>query len=230
MGLGGVGSWTVEALARSGVGSLTLVDLDDVCVSNINRQIHALTSTVGQLKGEVLAQRVADINPHCKVQVKTRFFTESAAAELLEPRYDCIVDAFDVARLKALLAAQCQQRGQPLVVVGGSGGRRDPTAVAVTDLNLTYNDTLLYRVRKTLRMRHGFPRGDAQWGIPTVYSTELPVFPQPDGSVCSTASPEGAPSRLGCANGYGAAAFVTGAFGFAAAARAVAFVTGSASR
>ena len=218
IGLGGVGSWTAEALARSGVGALTLVDLDEICVSNVNRQLHTVDSTVGRLKVEVMAERVRGIHPSCDVRVVDDFFAIDNAGALLAGGYDFVVDAIDVPPLKALLVAMCRERELPVVVAGGTGGRVDPTAIVVGDLNLSKNDGLLRSVRKALRQQHGFPRHRKPWNIPAVFSDELPVYPAADGGVCDRPDPEQAPRRLDCATGYGAASFVTGTFGFVAAA------------
>lgn len=230
IGLGGVGSWTAEALARSGVGALTLIDLDEICVSNVNRQLHTLDGTIGRLKIEVMAERIHGINPDCAVHLVDDFFAQDNAEALLSRGYDHVVDAIDVPPLKALLVAMCRERGLPLVVVGGAGGRVDPTAVVVGDLNKSRNDGLLRRVRKRLRQQHGFERTKGLWEIPAVFSDELPVYPAADGEVCDRPDPENAPRRLDCATGYGAASFVTGTFGFVAASVVVRALSVSSSR
>lgn len=218
VGLGGVGSWAVEALARSGVGALTLVDLDEVCVTNINRQLLALDDTIGRPKAEVLAARVRAINPECRAVAQMAFFTEASAQALLSgERFDYVIDAIDALKNKALLIARCREAGIRVITCGGAGGRRDPTGIRVDDLAFTHRDPLLRYVRKKLRARHGFPRDVEQpFGVPAVYTQEMPLYPQADGSVCETAQP-GADTGINCASGLGAATFVTGAFGFAAA-------------
>jgi len=221
VGIGGVGSWAVEALARSGLGALTLVDLDDVCISNVNRQLPALTGEFGKPKVEVMAARVRLINPDCVVHARQMLFTATTAETLLATPYACVLDAIDQTPMKALLIARCRQRALPIVTTGGAGGRRDPTAIRVDDLARSTHDGLLAATRKLLRDEHGFPRNPRQqFGVPCVFSPEAQVFPARDGSVCAT--PEtGANLRLDCRSGYGTAAFVTGAFGFAAAAQVV---------
>ena len=223
IGIGGVGSWAVEALARSGIGRLTLIDLDEVCISNVNRQLHALNAYVGQPKVEVMAERVRGINPECEVRAVPEFFTESTAGSLLEPPYDFVVDAIDSLAQKCRLIALCRDKTISLVTCGGAGGRRDPTQVRVTDLAFTTHDRLLQKVRDKLRKDFGFPRGEKKFGIDAVYSPESPVFPSRDGTVCAQreASADGQSLRLNCDSGFGTAAFVTGAFGFVAAARVV---------
>jgi tRNA A37 threonylcarbamoyladenosine dehydratase len=217
LGIGGVGAWSAEALARSGIGALTLVDLDEVCVSNINRQLHALTETVGQAKVEVMAQRIRAINPECRVVVEQRFFTAETAQELLAPRYDYVLDAIDSVTNKVLLLALCREKKLPVVACGGAGGRRDATAVRHADLAKVSHDRLLAEVRKRLRKEHGFPGEKQLMGIECIYSAESPVFAQPDGSVCATRPEAEEGSRLNCNGGLGSATFVTGVFGFAAA-------------
>ena len=216
VGLGGIGSWAVEALARSGVGRLTLVDLDEVCVTNVNRQLHALVEEVGRPKVEVMAERVRGINPQCAVQPIMEFFTESNAASLLALRPGCVLDAIDNVGNKCRLIALCHKKGIPIVTCGGAGGKRDATAVRISDLAQTTHDRLLQKVREGLRKEHGFPHGHKPYGIEAVHSSEPPVFPQSDGSVCARREP-GSTLRLDCESGYGTASFVTGTFGFVAA-------------
>ncbi len=221
IGLGGVGSWVVEALARSGIGGLTLIDMDEVCLSNINRQLHALGGTVGQAKARVLAERVEQISPECRVQIEQRYFTESTAEELLATPYHWIVDAIDATKHKCLLIALARQRSLPLLTCGGGGGRIDPTRIRVKDLARTMNDPLLLQVRKRLRREHGFPKLSRQkFGVDCVYTDELPVFPQADGSV-SCERNAGEDYRLNCDVGFGSASFVTGTMGFIMAAEVV---------
>ena len=231
VGIGGVGSWVVEALARSGIGRLTLVDLDEVCVSNINRQLHALDSTVGRSKVEVMVERVRTISPEARVEGRVEFFTADTASRLLgletdsisEDRPDFVVDAIDAMSNKVRLIALCQGAGIPLVVCGGAGGRRDPTEVRVADLATVTHDRLLSEVRKRLRREHGFSRTSKKLRIECVHSAEAPVFPGRDGQVCATrASDNELPLRLNCESGFGSATQVTGTFGFAAAARVLA--------
>ena len=225
VGVGGVGSWTVEALARSGIGALTLVDLDEVCVSNVNRQLPALDGNIGRSKVEVLAERVRAINPECRVDARVEFFTEESAGTLLAPRYGHVVDAIDSVANKCRLIALCRTRGLPLVVCGGAGGRRDATQVRVVDLARSAHDRLLSEVRKRLRQEHGFPRGEQKFGVDCICSAEPPVFPHRDGTVCATAEAQAEGSegghRLNCDWGFGSATFVTGTFGFVAAGVAV---------
>ncbi len=221
IGVGGVGSWAVEALARTGVGTLTLVDLDDVCISNVNRQLHALTGEFGKPKTEVMAARVKLINPDAILHPQQMLFTSTTADAILAPPFDCVLDAIDDRPLKARLIARCRDRRIPIVTTGGAGGRRDPTAIRTADLAHTSHDGLLANVRQMLRAEYGFPRDPKhKFGVACVYSPESQVFPASDGSVGEEREP-GSTLRLDCRTGYGTATFVTGAFGFAAAAQVV---------
>jgi tRNA A37 threonylcarbamoyladenosine dehydratase len=217
VGIGGVGTWSAEALARSGVGALTLVDLDEVCVTNINRQLHALTETVGRAKVEVMAERIRAINPDCRVTAEQKFFNEQTAAELLAPKIDFVLDAIDDVTNKILLLVRCREKNLSVITCGGAGGRRELTSVRVGDLSKASHDKLLSEVRRRLRQEHGFPAGQPAMGIPCVYSVERTVFPQSDGSVGKTRMEVEEGARLNCNGGLGSATFVTGAFGFAAA-------------
>lgn len=224
IGVGGVGSWTAEALARGGTGAITLIDLDEVCVSNVNRQLHALDGQIGRPKVEVLAERLRLINPECRVEAVQEFFVASNAERLLAPGYGVVVDAIDSVAHKARLLAACVARGLPVVTTGGAGGKRDGTRLRLGDLGESGGDDLLRQVRKTLRKEHGFPGGEGhRYGVRAVWSTEPPVYPWADGT-CAAAPEAGGSTRLDCAAGLGAAAWVTAAFGFAAAQEAVRLV------
>ncbi len=221
IGLGGVGSWTVEALARSGLGALTLIDLDDICVTNVNRQLPALDGQIGRPKTDALADRIRAINPACRVEILAQFFTAATAAELLAPRYDFVVDAVDKLSHKYAIILGCRERALPVLTIGGAGGRRDGTAVRVADLADSEQDELLKQVRRKLRREAGFPHGEGvHFGIPCVYSPERPVYPWSDGT-CAAEEEPGSNLKLDCATGFGTATFVTGAFGFAAAGEVV---------
>ena len=220
VGIGGVGSWAVEALARSGIGQITLVDLDDVCISNTNRQIHALTGTFGQPKVEAMAERVRAINPGCQVHARQEFFLKSNAQEILATRFDYVLDAIDSVSMKCFLIALCREKKISVITAGAAGGRRDPTAVEISDLAFCSHDRLLSQIRKLLRTRHGFPRGEEQFQVECVFSREPLVFAQKDGSVCR-AQGDTTDLRIDCDTGFGTASFVTGVFGMAAASRIV---------
>jgi tRNA A37 threonylcarbamoyladenosine dehydratase len=221
VGVGGVGSWTVEALVRSGVGALTLIDLDEVCVTNTNRQLPALEGNVGRAKVEVLAERAQAISPACEVRAVQEFFTAQTAARLLDPGYAWVVDAIDHVEHKCLLIASCCRSGIPVLTVGGAGGKRDGTLVRVADLGRSEQDGLLKATRRGLRAGHGFSQkpGEA-FGVVCVFSSEKPVYPWADGSACGEREPGGV-LKMDCASGFGAAAAVTGAFGLAAAGEVV---------
>ncbi len=217
VGVGGVGSWVVEALARSGVGALTLIDLDDVCITNVNRQLPALDGNIGRPKVTALAERVRAINPGCRVTTQSEFFTAKSAEQLLAARFDWVVDAIDGMSNKALLIAECVKRGQPVLTVGGAGGRRDATRIRWGDLGESQGDELLRQVRKKLRRDHGFAQGEGNiYGVPCVFSNEKPLYPWADGT-CSVEQEPGSNLKLDCASGFGSGVFVTGAFGFVAA-------------
>jgi tRNA A37 threonylcarbamoyladenosine dehydratase len=217
VGIGGVGSWAVEALARSGIGELTLIDLDDVCVSNVNRQLHALDAEIGKFKVDVMAARARAINPQCKVHALTQFFTAGNADEILTPRYDYVFDAIDNVLNKCILIARCHKKGLPVLTVGAAGGRRKPELVRVGDLAFASHDRLLQQVRKELRRDHGFSKGgEKEFGVAAVYSPEPPSFPQKNGTVCERPDPDSS-LTLKCDSGYGTATFLTGTFGFVGA-------------
>lgn len=224
VGVGGVGSWTVEALARCGVGALTLIDLDDVCVTNVNRQLPAMDGTIGRPKVAVLAERVRAINPECRIYAVQEFFTSSSAERLLEPTFDFVVDAIDKMSNKALLIAEARRRGRPVLTVGGAAGKRDATQIRSGDLSESSNDELLRQVRKKLRRDHGFlpgkARGRTHLGVRCVWSEEPTVFPWSDGT-CAAQREPGSEVALDCESGLGTAVFVTGAFGLAAAGEVV---------
>jgi tRNA A37 threonylcarbamoyladenosine dehydratase len=221
VGVGGVGSWVVEALARSGVGALTLVDLDDVCITNVNRQLPALDGNIGRPKVSALTERVCAINPQCRVEELAEYFTAKNAEALLATKFDWVVDAIDSMSNKALLIASCVRLGRPVVSVGGAGGRRDATRIRVGDLGESQGDELLRLVKKKLRRDYGWAHGEGNiYGVPCVFSKEQPVYPWADGT-CSTEIEPGSSLKLDCASGFGTGVFVTGAFGFAAAGEVV---------
>lgn len=228
IGVGGVGSWTVEALVRSGLGAVTMIDLDDICITNVNRQLPAMDGTIGHAKTAVLAARMKLIHPDCRLTEVPDFVTENNLGNLLADSFDCVVDAVDRTGIKTAIIAYCFRANMPVVTVGGAGGRRDATAVRTDDLALSQGDLLLRGVRKRLRRDHGFPKGEfTKFGIASIYSAEPQVFPWADGT-CRREAEAGSTLRLDCAAGYGAACFVTGAFGFAAAGEAVRVITESA--
>jgi tRNA threonylcarbamoyladenosine dehydratase len=224
VGIGGVGSWAVEALARSGVGRLTLIDADDVCVSNTNRQLHALDGEFGRAKVDVMAARARAINPDIVIDPIAEFVTPSNLERMLDRGYDIVIDCCDAFRVKVLMIAWCRRRKIPLIVSGSAGGRTDPTLIAVRDLSRTEHDAMLALVRKKLREEFNFPRGPKRYfGVQAVYSLENVRYPQADGTVCGTrpAATGEAGLKLDCGAGLGAATHVTAAFAFAAVSRAI---------
>ena len=219
VGVGGVGSWVVEALARSAIGQLTLIDLDNVAESNINRQIQALDETLGKAKVLALAERIAQINPECRVNPIEDFVTPDNLDALIgAPRYDYVIDAIDSVGAKTALIAYCRGHGIPLVTIGGAGGQADPTKIEICDLCRTEQEPLLAKVRKRLRTQHGFPRGTKnKFGIDAVFSMEPLKYPE-NGEACSLDADERAGvTGLNCA-GFGSSMVVTASFGLTAAA------------
>ena len=222
IGIGGVGSWTVEALARSGVGAITMVDLDEICVTNINRQLHAMDGEIGKQKTDAMAERIAAINPECKVVCEQRFYNEKNADSILAGEFDVMVDAIDHVKAKVHLIHQCKTRKLPIVVCGGAGGLTDASQIKVDDMSKVYNDGLIKQVRNQLRQFHGFPKGGAKkvkkFGIECIFSSESPVFPTCDGGV-SEKREAGQERRLNCASGYGSITHMTATVGMLAADR-----------
>ena len=215
VGVGGVGSWIVEALARSAVGRITLIDLDNVAESNINRQIQALSATVGMPKIEALKARIAQINPYCDVDLVEDFIDpDNVPAMIGLDRFDYVVDAIDNAKAKAALIAWCSRHALPLVVIGGAGGLLDPTRVEVRDLARTEQEPLLKRVRKILRAQYGFAKGEKnKYHIDAVFSMEPLRYPE-SGDACAIDA--NAVTGLNCA-GFGSSMVVTATFGMIAA-------------
>lgn len=232
VGIGGVGSWAVEALARSGMGALTLVDGDDICETNINRQLHAMNGQIGRPKTTAMVERISAIHPECRVRVVNGFFSASSAADILAAGFDAVIDAIDTRKHKALLLAECRRLGMHAVTCGSAGGRRDPTRIRVEDLAYSGKDQMLLQLRRTLRRDHGFPKTSERsmpkpMGIEAVFSEEPPWYAQCDGEV-SRERPEestqaGGPA-LGCDWGLGSATHVTASFGQIAAGRVLEFL------
>lgn len=215
IGVGGVGSWAVEALARSAVGQVCMIDMDHVAESNVNRQLPAVDGQLGRAKVEVLRERVAAINPGCRVETREDFVTLDNVDTLIPADAHWVLDCIDSFRVKAALIAHCRQRRQAVITVGGAGGQRDPTRVRVSDLRRTEQDPLLARTRRLLRQSHGFPRNPRRrFGVPCVWSDEPQLAPA---DACDPQT-EGS---LNCA-GFGACMPVTATFGMAAAAHVIA--------
>jgi len=220
IGIGGVGSWAVEALARNAVGKLTLVDLDNIAESNMNRQIHALEDTLGKAKVTAMRERIAAINPLCEVAEIEDFVTPENLASILAGQPDVVVDCMDDTKAKIALAAYCKQQQLPLIMVGSAGGKLDATRIRLADLAHVQGDRMLAKVRNQLRRDHGFAKASdhkksAKFGIVAVYSDE-PVT-RPD-AACETT--QAGLTGLNCA-GYGSSICVTATAGFVAAQQAI---------
>lgn len=209
VGIGGVGSWAAEALARSGVGALTLVDLDHVAESNINRQIHALASTVGQAKVLAMRERIAQINPRCAVHAVEEFVEPDNWPQILPPGVDAVIDACDQVRAKTAMAAWALQGRKLFITCGAAGGKRLAHKVDVEDLAHTTHDPLLAQLRYRLRKFHGAPREGKRIGVPCVFSREAVAPPDPSCAIEGDGS-------LNC-HGYGSVVSVTATFGQCAA-------------
>ncbi len=232
IGIGGVGSWAAEALARTGVGSVTLIDLDDICVTNTNRQIQAVKETIGQSKVAVMAERMRAINPEITVHEVEDFVTADNLAELLgqklaepeqESKFDYVLDAIDSFRVKAAIVAHCKRNKIPVITVGAAGGLTDPLKIRIADLTRTFQDPLAKKVKDFLRYQYGFSKNTKRrFAVECVFSEEAARYPQPDGSVCERKpGAEGGSMKMDCASGFGAATMVTATFGFAAVSRII---------
>ena len=222
IGIGGVGSWVAEAFARNGVGQLTLIDLDDLCVTNINRQIHALTDTIGQSKVDVMAERIKQINPDCQVNVIEDFVTLDNVKTLLTNSIDYVVDAIDSVQVKCAIIAHCKRNKLPIITIGGAGGQIDPSKIAIADLSQTFQDPLLAKVRNQLRREYNFSRNvKRKFSIDAVFSSEQLRYPDTQGNVCHAKQANDGAMRLDCSGGFGAATHVTACFAFFAGGKAI---------
>ncbi|PIS10802.1 MAG: tRNA threonylcarbamoyladenosine dehydratase [Bdellovibrio sp. CG10_big_fil_rev_8_21_14_0_10_47_8] len=219
IGMGGVGSWAAESLARSGVGRITVVDFDEICITNANRQLHALQGLVGRKKAQVMAERLRKINPQAQVKELILFYNQENAAQILAEKPDYIVDAIDNLTAKAHLLATCRELGIPVITSAGAAARLDPLSVKMADLADTHSDPLAHQLRKILRTKHQFPR-QGPFGISCVFSDETPMMPeelhydQGEGFKC--VCPQGQNNLHSCDRRsviYGTASFMTGNFG-----------------
>lgn len=222
-GIGGVGSWVVEALARSGVGALTLIDLDHIAESNINRQIHALGSTLGQSKVQAMAERVNDINPTCQVTCHDAFVEPDNVQSVIDSDADLVIDCVDQVHAKIAMILICQQRQQSLLVCGGAGGKIDALSLRHGDLRDATHDALLARIRHILRKQHGFPHAKTKrtpkMGVETFWFAQPTLIPKAWSEGLVDAPESGA--ALACA-GYGSAVTVTATMGFVVSGQAIA--------
>jgi tRNA A37 threonylcarbamoyladenosine dehydratase len=220
-GIGGVGSWSAEAIARSGIGHITLIDLDNIHESNMNRQIHALETELGRAKVATMAERILAINPLCQITQIEDFVAIDNIADLITAEYDCVIDAIDSVKVKAALIAHCVRNRIALVTVGSAGGKADPTRIQAVDLSRTEQDPLLAKVRRLLRKEYGFPRERRhKFRIEAISSDEPVKLPDSPRS-CSTEPEEIGLEGLNCA-GLGSSVCVTATFGLVAASRALA--------
>lgn len=228
IGIGGVGSWAAEALARSAIGSISLIDLDNIAESNVNRQIHALDGAFGQAKVSAMCERILSINPNCAVHTIEDFITPENVAKLLNFQCNIIVDCIDDAKAKIALAEFCKSAKTPLIMAGAAGGRLDPTRIKTADLCAVAGDKLLAKVRNQLRRDYDFPKASntkksAKFGIVCVYSDEQTIQPNNNSAAvqaninkASVDADSCAITGLNCA-GYGSSVSVTATFGFVAA-------------
>lgn len=222
IGIGGVGSWVAEAFTRNGVGQLTLIDLDDLCVTNINRQIHALTETVGLSKVDVMADRIKQINPECQVNVIEDFVTLENVQSLLPNSIDYVIDAIDSVQVKCAIIAHCKRNKLPIITIGGAGGQIDPSKIAIADLSQTFQDPLLAKVRNQLRREYNFSRNvKRKFSIDAIFSSEQLRYPDNDGNVCHAKQSSDGAMRLDCSGGFGATTHVTACFAFFAVGKAI---------
>ncbi|ETX12147.1 sulfur acceptor protein CsdL [Marinomonas ushuaiensis DSM 15871] len=220
IGIGGVGSWAAEALVRSGIGKITLIDMDDVCITNTNRQIHALEGTVGQSKVDVMAERLVLINPNCQITTIEDFITPENLSELLSEPFNYIIDCIDSIKPKAALVAWCKRNKRKMITIGGAGGQTDPTKIQTGDLSLTVGDPLAAKLRNFLRRYYNFSRNTKRrFNIECVYSVEELKYPQGDGTVSKDRVKGDTETKMNCDTGFGASTAVTASFAFVAVSR-----------
>jgi len=230
VGVGGVGSWVAEALARSGIGKLTLVDGDTISNSNMNRQIHTLVSTIDTRKTHAMRDRVNQINPECEVSVIDEDIDDDNLRRILERQtdgraFDGVIDAIDSIRYKAAIIYCCKRNKIPVVTTGAAGGLVDPTMIEIKDLTRTWNDPLAAKVRSRMRYEYGYTRNKKySFGVPCVFSTEQQRYPDEEGEP-GYAKPGVAGLSLDCYSGYGSSVIVTASFGFTAAARMIEIIS-----
>lgn len=222
IGLGGVGSWAAESLARSGIGRLTIVDYDEICITNTNRQLHAISGLIGKKKAQVMAERIQKINPQIKVEAMTLFYNKDTSEEILSKNPDYIFDAIDNITAKCHLLATAKLKSIKIVTSGGSASKMDPTKIKISDLANTEIDPMLIVLRRVLRQDYQFPR-KGEFGITCIWSPEEPTTPvdlhYDNGQGFKCVCPQGQNDFNSCDNKRlinGSAAFVTGAFGLAA--------------
>lgn len=221
IGIGGVGSWVAESLVRTGIGKITLIDLDDICATNINRQVHAHSDTIGQEKVQAMATRLKLINPECEIQCIDDFLTHDNIQTYLQG-FDYVIDCIDEVKVKAALIAHCKRRKIPIITTGGAGGQTDPSKIVLGDVAKTTQDPLLAKVRYLLRKNYHFSSNPKRkFGVDCVYSTEQLVYPSEDGSVCHAKQGADGSMNMDCQTGFGSLTMVTGSFAFFISAKAI---------
>ncbi|MGB0454311.1 MAG: tRNA threonylcarbamoyladenosine dehydratase [Bacteriovoracaceae bacterium] len=213
IGLGGVGSWSAEALIRSGIGKITLIDLDEICITNTNRQIHANTKTVGKSKIEILKSRFLKINPEAQIELIHDFITKENISRIeklhAENPIDFIIDAVDGVSAKCSIISCSKELNIPIITTGAAAGKVDPTKIQVSDISLTQNDRLLKQVKRLLKKEYGFPREKGKLGVMSASSIEK-------ASMGGNSSCEVKTGKLDCDGSLGSVCFVTASVGFAA--------------
>ena len=220
IGVGGVGSWVAEALARNAIAKITLIDMDVVAESNINRQLPALSSTLGRNKIDVMADRIKDINPECETVMIDDFVTHDNIKEMISIDADFVVDCIDDSRVKSAMIAWCKRNKIKIITLGGAGGQTNPSLIEVSDLSKTIHDPLLSKTRKLLRQDYGFTKNvKRRFSIPCVFSSEQLKYPLSSGEMSNDKpTGEAALTDLSCAGGIGSSVMVTATFGFVAVA------------
>lgn len=222
IGIGGVGSWAAEALARSGIGKITLMDLDDLCITNTNRQIHATQETIGHSKIEAMKERLQSINPEINVHTINDFLDHDNIEQIITADFSLVIDAIDTLMVKTKLIAFCRRQRIPIITVGSAGGKKDPQKIMSSDLSKTKNDPLLSKVRNNLRRLYRFSRNPKQsFSITAIYSMEQMTYPDNKGEVCRSKQFLDDSTKLDCSQGFGAATMVTATFAFVAASEAI---------
>jgi len=223
VGIGGVGSWAVESLARSGIGKITMIDLDEVCITNINRQLHAMDGGIGKQKTDAMAERIKLINPECTVICEQTFYNEKTSDKLLSSNPDFVIDAIDLMIQKALLIAECTKRNIPVICCGGAGGKTDPSKIRITDIAQVAQDALIHKVRTRLRTHFGFPKAKnykaPKFNVEAIFYDEPAIFPE--SKECDTEPSSNTDMRLNCESGFGSVTHMTATLGLFAAERAL---------
>lgn len=221
IGIGGVGSWTAEALVRTGVGGITLVDGDTISRGNTNRQIHTLESSLGRSKAAEMKSRILDINPDCECRLIDVNIDDDNLSEILGSGFSIVIDAIDRIKYKSAIIHYCKRNKIPIITVGGAGGLLDPMKIEISDLSKTWNDPLSASVRSRLRYKYNFSSNlKRSFGIPCIYSTEQRRYPDQEGNI-GFHKPGIKGLSLDCNFGYGSSVAVTASFGFIAAAKAI---------